>query len=99
MKIRRQTYDREQLTLANDCQEESMRIQVEAEGAERKSGWFKELHCRTKPIHHGQRALASTWEVHRSVISDTANHGGGKSSVNNFITGVKSEADWLAGLS
>lgn len=98
MKISRQTYDRELLILVNDCQEESMRIQVEAEGTERKTGWFKELHGRTKPILHGQRASASTWRFHRSVISDTANHGGGK-SVNNFITDVKSEADWLAGLS
>lgn len=80
MKIRRQPYDREQLILVNDHQEESMRIQVDAEGAERKTGWFKELHGRTKPIHHGQRAPASTRGFHRSVISDTANHGGGKSS-------------------
>lgn len=76
-----------------------MRIQVEAEGAERKTDWFKELHGRTNPIHHGQRAPAFTRGFHRSVISDTANHGGGKSSVNNFITGVKSEAVWLAVLS
>lgn len=76
-----------------------MRIQVEAERAERKTSWFKELHGRTKPIHHGQRAPASTLEFHRSVMSDTANHGGGESSVNNFITGVKSEAVWLAVLS
>lgn len=76
-----------------------MRIQVEAEGAERKTGWFKELHGGTKLIHHGQRAPASILEFHRSVISDTANHGGGERSINNFITSVKSEAVWLAVLS